>query len=115
MGVGYLVAKAMKLASGGIGGRPYQITAVILTYLSIALAEIPIAVWHLHLPMARLMAVSVRLLRFGIASPFLELRDPIHGIINVVILVVGLRIAWRMTAAEATTVQGPFRLTPSAG
>ena len=117
LGVGYLVAKAMKLASGGLGGRPYQIAAVILTYLSIALAEIPIGLWHYHAkyPASRLFAAGLALLPRGLASPFLEMRDPIHGILGAVILVIGLRIAWRLAAAERPAVEGPFRLTPTAG
>ena len=117
LGVGYLVAKAMKLASGGLGGRPYQIAAVILTYLSIALAEIPIGLWHYRslYPASRLFAAGLALLPRGLASPLLEMRDPIHGILGAVILVIGLRIAWRLTAAEPLTVEGPFRVTPTAG
>ena len=48
LGVGYIVARAMKFGSGGLGGRPFQIVAVILTYLAIALAEIPIALWEVR-------------------------------------------------------------------
>lgn len=116
LGVGYLVAKAMKLGSGGIGGRPYQIAAVVLTYLSIALAEIPIGLWRFRdqFPASHLIAAGIRFIPRGLASPFLEMRDPIHGLLGAVILFIGLRIAWRMTAAEPLTVSGPFRLTPSA-
>jgi hypothetical protein len=42
------------------------------------------------------------------------MRDPIHGLINLVILYVGLQIAWRGTAAPRVTVEGPFRLKPAA-
>ena len=44
----------------------------------------------------------------GLASPFLELQDPIHGVIGLVILFVGIRIAWRMTAGSPVEVLGPF-------
>jgi hypothetical protein len=115
LGVGYLVAKAMKIGSGGLGGRPYQIAAVALTYLSIALAEIPIGLWHYQsrVPVSRLLAAGLQLLPVGLAAPFLEMRNPVHGVIGLVILIVGLRIAWRGTAAEPTVVEGPFRLTPA--
>jgi hypothetical protein len=116
LGVGYIVARAMKLGSGGRGGRPFQIVAVILTYLAIALAEIPIALWEVraHLPSGRMLAVAIRLLPIGLTSPIREMRDPIHGLINLVILYVGLQIAWRGTAAPRVTVEGPFRLKPAA-
>jgi hypothetical protein len=116
LGVGYIVARAMKAGSGGLGGRPFQIAAIILTYLAIALAEIPIVLWQLHarIPSGRMLAVVIRLLPFGLASPILEMRSPVHGLINAVILFVGLQLAWRGTAAARVAVEGPFRLTPMA-
>ena len=44
----------------------------------------------------------------GLASPFLELQSPLHGIIGLVILVVGIRIAWRLTAGVKLDILGPF-------
>jgi hypothetical protein len=44
----------------------------------------------------------------GFASPFLDLQDPIHGVIGLVILSVGIRIAWRLTAGSETQILGPF-------
>jgi hypothetical protein len=116
LGVGYIVAKAMKAGSGGLGGRPYQVAAVVLTYLAIALAEIPIALWHFQarIPAGHMLAAAIRLLPLGLMSPILEMRSPVHGLINVVILYVGLNIAWRGTAAQRLAVEGPFQLTPAA-
>jgi len=48
------------------------------------------------------------LLIAGLASPFLALQDPFHGVIGLIILVVGIRIAWRMTAGSSVDVLGPF-------
>jgi hypothetical protein len=48
------------------------------------------------------------LLFAGLASPFLELQDPFHGIIGLVILFVGLRIAWQITAEKKLDILGPF-------
>jgi len=42
LGVGWLVAKAMLKGSNNIGGRRYQIAAVLLTYTAISTAAIPI-------------------------------------------------------------------------
>jgi hypothetical protein len=44
----------------------------------------------------------------GLASPFLELQDPLHGVIGLVILFVGIRIAWQLTAARPLDILGPF-------
>jgi hypothetical protein len=45
----------------------------------------------------------------GLASPFLELQDPFHGIIGLVILFVGIRFAWQQTAAPKIDIVGPFQ------
>jgi len=63
---------------------------------------------------AGLARAVAMLVGYGLASPFLELRDPVHGIIGLVILVVGIRIAWRMTAARALVVDGPYSSTTAA-
>ncbi len=46
----------------------------------------------------------------GQASPFLELQNPGSGLIGLVILFVGLSIAFRMTAPKPLDVDGPYRL-----
>jgi hypothetical protein len=43
VGVGYLVGKAMKSGSRGLGGRRYQITAALLTYAAVAISFVPVA------------------------------------------------------------------------
>jgi hypothetical protein len=50
------------------------------------------------------------LLFFGIASPFMELASPGSGIIGLVILFVGLSIAFRLTKAKPLNVDGPYAL-----
>lgn len=116
LGVGYIIARAMKTGSGGLGGRRYQIVAAILTYLAIALAEIPIGLCQMHAkaPAGRLLVAGIQLLPLGLISPILEMSSPAHGLINLVILFVGLRIAWRGTASTRPTVEGPYRLTTAA-
>ena len=44
IGVGYLVGRAMKFGSKGRGGRRYQIAAALLTYASVSMAAIPVAI-----------------------------------------------------------------------
>lgn len=46
LAVGYIVAKVMMLGSEGIGGRRYQITAAILTYVAVSLAAVPVIFWQ---------------------------------------------------------------------
>jgi len=51
------------------------------------------------------------LILIGLASPFLELQEPLSGLIGLVILFVGMRIAWRTTAGIPTQVDGPYDTT----
>jgi hypothetical protein len=105
LAVGWLVGKAMMMGSKGVGGARYQIAAVFLTYAAISLASVPILVARtLQSGEANIDWTSVagKLVSWGIASPFLELERGVSGAIGLVILFVGLRIAYRMTAAKRT-------------
>lgn len=127
LAVGYIVGKAMHMGSGGIGGRRYQVVAVLLTYFAVSLSAVPIAIeqTRAHHAQAESAAADTRpahvnvgkaiaLLAFvGIASPILELQDPVHGLIGLVILFVGLRFAWRFTAARTVNISGPFPAAPA--
>jgi hypothetical protein len=42
--VGFMVGAAVRKGSGGRGGRPYQILAVVLTYLSVVSINIPLLI-----------------------------------------------------------------------
>jgi hypothetical protein len=44
LGVGWLVGKGITKGSSGLGGRRYQVAAVLLTYCAISMAAIPIAI-----------------------------------------------------------------------
>jgi hypothetical protein len=49
------------------------------------------------------------LLFAGLASPFLELQGGFSGVIGLVIIFVGMRIAWKMTGAPRLEILGPFQ------
>ena len=145
LAVGWLVGKAVMLGSKGIGGRRYQIAAVILTYAAVSVAAVPIwisvyvkakpAAQSIQLekqtpssnaandqpdqtqskPKPNMGAALLQLLLVGLASPFLELQDPIHGIIGLVILMVGIRIAWQISAgSRRADIQGPYENSAAA-
>ena len=44
--IGYMVGKAIRHACGGLGGRPQQIMAVLLTYFAISTSFIPVAIYN---------------------------------------------------------------------
>jgi hypothetical protein len=105
LAVGFLVGIAMKKATGGVGGRKYQITAALLTYAAVSLSAIPIAVHYNSIP----AGISAGVIVLGLASPFFELaQSPVSGIIGLVILYVGINFAWRQTAGSRLSVDGPY-------
>jgi hypothetical protein len=127
--VGFIIGKAMNFGSRGVGGRRYQITAALLTYMAVSMSTVPIAIHQMRehrpqvqssetaaMPRSALMnipkAIGVLAL-LGIASPLLDLRDPVHGLIGLVILFVGIRFAWRFTAGRTLAVSGPHTPSPA--
>lgn len=132
LAVGFIVGKAMQFGSGGVGGRRYQVAAVVLTYLAVSMSAVPIAIHqireHRQQTQAQSGEVSPRpasamgvgkaigvLALIGIASPILDLRDPLHGLIGLVILFVGIRFAWKFTAGRKVTVTGPHAPAAATG
>jgi hypothetical protein len=106
--VGWMIGKAIMKGSKGVGGPKYQLTAAVLTYAAISLAAVPIRVaafsaigdmnWG-----AELIPLAI----WGLLSPILYLQYPIFGFVGLVLLIFGIRIAWRMTAARRMIVDGP--------
>ena len=126
LAVGYIVGKAIVLGSRGVGGRRYQVAAVLLTYIAVSLAAVPIAIsQHMkqtsvqrhaqvndsataRAPRTSLARAVGVLALIGLASPFLKLADPVRGIIGLIILLVGIRIAWTITASRQVNISGPI-------
>ena len=152
LAVGWLVGKAMMKGSGGLGGRRYQIVAMLLTYAAVSMAAIPTAIVEFSKEKKQraesqaqapapndsaspqspspeggqspapnpesgttgkrmTVASALAYLAFlGLASPFLELgSSPLNGLIGLVILSVGIRIAWQLTRGHPPlVVDGPF-------
>src|SRR5215471_8378635 len=44
LAVGYMVGRAIMMGSAGVGGKRYQIMAVVLTYAAVSLSAVPIAI-----------------------------------------------------------------------
>lgn len=144
LAVGWLVGKAILKGSGGVGGRRYQITAVLLTYSAVSMAAVPIWIHYAgkqkqaqeqdlaarqrqlesefgqqkqtvipvpHKARPSMASALAMLALIGIASPFVEIWEggPNFGsIMGIVILIVGIRIAWRITAGRPLEIYGPF-------
>jgi len=144
LAVGWMVGNAILKGSGGVGGRRYQITAVLLTYSAVSMAAVPIWIHYAgkqkqaqeqdlaarqrqlekefgqqeqrvipapNKPRPSMAAALGMLVLIGIASPFVEIwqAGPSFGtIMGIVILIVGIRIAWRITAGRPSEIYGPF-------
>ena len=149
LAVGWLIGKAMRTGSKGIGGRRYQIAAALFTYAAVSMAAIPIYFAQINKakaakppqvktapanpgassdaeadgfapsaiatptraakPQMNPFAALGLLALLGLASPFLELQDPFHGVIGLIILFVGIRFAWQQTGAQKIDIVGPFQ------
>ena len=175
--LGLVIAKMMMVGSKGIGGRRYQWTAVILTYATVSVAAVPIAIDHqsrmnaaiqaqakavnlaeeqqrleeefesgasrplssagqagtapknpgqkstdgsgaaakprasavVPRPVLTPAAAFGTLLIWGLFSPLIQAAMTIQGGISLISLVLGIVIAWRVTAARRMEITGPFR------
>ena len=115
IGIGWLVARAMMTATGGVGGRPYQIGAVVLTYLAVTAGGLLHSLYGLYrqgVPVGSLLA-SPFLLKDLLLGPILDVGRGLNSIIGLLILFFGLRAAWRMAAGSPGfgNASGP-RMTP---
>src|SRR5580658_1502441 len=129
--VGYMVGKAIRHASNGLGGRPQQILAVTLTYFAITTSYIPVFIYHTvkhpdqtlesgqtevrseESPEGAQKRISVSraigiLLLLAAVAPFLSLGSGISGLISLFIIFIGLQRAWRLTGRSEILVMGPY-------
>ena len=143
LAVGWLVAKGMMKGSNGMGGRRYQIAAVLLTYAAISLSAVPVwigmTIKHQdhrqtadtatltmrHLPQMTLPArhplrreksptwssSSCSCSSWAWPHPSWNCVTRFPALLGLVILFVGLSIAFRMTAAKPLEVDGPYSVT----
>jgi len=108
--VGWVVGRAFAMGSRGAPGFKFSLTAVLLSYLSMALASVPILFIHAIDTAARtgglLSHDLAGLPLWAIASPFLvEEGHGAMGMLSLLFLAIGLAIAGR-EAARAS--RGPL-------
>jgi hypothetical protein len=136
--IGYMVGRAIRHASNGLGGRHQQILAVLLTYFSITFSYVVVLIYEAgskHAPSAQQSGAAgtaptaprptaprkaapmnpgtVVAVLAGLAAiaPFLALgSNPVGGLISLVIIFVGLRQAWRMTGRSDIPIFGPYNV-----
>lgn len=139
--VGILVGKAIRIGSKGLGGRPQQILAVLLTYFAITTSYIPVYIYEVaknpkllekskqsaakDAPPAPAVQEARKPPRVGVlgglvilvllfaAAPFFALTRGIGGFISLFIIFIGLQQAWRLTGRSEILVMGPYERTPA--
>jgi hypothetical protein len=129
--IGWGVGTAVRSASGGRGGRGYQVLAVLLTYFWIAANYVPDLVGSANqssseagsegqpaasadaerpasAPLVARIAIAMLL---ALALPFMM---GFENVIGLLIIAFGLYQAWQMNQRVAIAVEGPFSLAQGA-
>jgi hypothetical protein len=104
--VGWIVATAVQFGNRGVGGPPYQILAIVLSYTAIVMTYLPRLLADVPSEMLSAEAVMVAI-RVAYALPFLA------GFGNAIgILIIGFALyqAWKMTAKREFVWGGPFQV-----
>ena len=134
--VGIMVGKAIRHATLGRTTRGYQVLAVVLTYVAITSSYIPtmysvlakrhktvqvseqgyqapVASTPRRPPVLARLAVTILVLGGGsLLLPFFAIAaSPLSGLINLFIIGIGLRQAWRLTAPDEPLILGPYRVS----
>lgn len=133
--VGVMVGKAVRAGSKGLGGRPQQILAVVLTYFAITTSYIPVYFHQLSKnpqmleqaqqkasknpdaaprrpPQMGIAGAIVILLLIFAAAPFFGATS-VGGLISLFIIFIGLKQAWRLTGRSEILVMGPYETAPT--
>jgi hypothetical protein len=102
IGIGWLIGKAMMTGSNGIGGRGYQVVAVVLTCFSVSCGHVFDILWMGRAQLAALGNHPLWLfeicVRWALIGPFSALSNPFNGVLGLLILFFGMRSAWQMAA-----------------
>jgi hypothetical protein len=139
--VGYMVGKAIRHASHGLGGRAQQVLAVVLTYFAITTSYIPVFIYEsvrppetfarpgvtqsgaadsqspgaparFRKPHVNFVSAIVMLLLLTAAAPFFSLSSGFSGIITLLLIFIGMRQAWKLTAQSRIPLMGPYESAP---
>jgi hypothetical protein len=138
--VGIMVGKAVRKGSRGLGGRPQQILAVLLTYFAITTSYIPVFIYQQIKKPAQVQQAQsgksqpavedapktsesqagmsfgkavVVLLAIAAAAPFLSLGEGLGALISLFIIFIGLQRAWVLTGRSDIPIMGPYEPEPN--
>jgi len=127
--VGYLIARAIRKGTGGLGARKLQVAAVALIYFAITFSYAPLIVKGMaqarekhkvrvsdpRLPAlpgpAKAAVAGVVLALLALVTPLLMLKTGISGVLGLVIIFFGISRAWREMAPDSRLLIGPYNLS----
>ena len=107
IGISYIMKEKKSAAASAVSHSPSSSTATASN--SESLSTDSTAAAPAAKPKMSFGAAIGALLFAGLASPFLELQGGFSGVIGLVIIFVGMRIAWKMTGAPLLEILGPFQ------
>ena len=108
----FIIVEAAKFCTrtGGLGGRPVQIVAVIATYIAISgslFVQIIYSFFKEGKMVSGLLGYAY-LFVISMGKPFFELREGFGGILGIAILFFGLQQAWQQTRGINVAIAGPY-------
>jgi len=140
--IGYMVGWAIRKATANRGGRRYQVLALVLTYWAVGLAYTPLTFQQLAEedkdkkeqaqkatdtaapapaePQDEATAINIPmvlaiLVGFSLALPVLIVFGSLPGgLLSALIIGIGMRQAWQMTAVPPLQISGPYRIAAAA-
>jgi len=137
--VGVMVGKAIRSVTKGRSRRRYQVLAVLLTYGAITTSFLPSVIRAVEkqkkqstsvtgtqatskspaapktVHVGRLFGALAALIGFMFILPFIALfESPASGLLNLVIIGIGLLQAWRITKPDQALIMGPYSVAERA-
>jgi hypothetical protein len=97
LAIGWLVGKAIKKGSRGVGGLRYQIAAVLLTYMAVCIVNIPV-VWSSYIWTYKTTEIPWGLILFMASyAPWFQFQRGVLGVIAELSLIAALYLTYRIT------------------
>jgi hypothetical protein len=104
IGVGYVIGKAMRAGSNGVGGRRYQVMAAVLTYAAVVIASSAAILGTRDVPVwAYPFMVLVPVVSFFAGHSEM-------GGLQIMLVALGIRWAWSLMAGAPWRISGPHPL-----
>jgi len=115
LGIGWIVGKSVMAGANGVGSGRIQVVAVLLTYIAITLDSLPAFLYANYNTLGSISSwprILPNEIISGLESPVqLFSTMSIGNGIKILVLLIGLRLAWRIAQVQRTVVAGPYDVT----